>query len=97
MNDALQVRGILEFAVLGHPNEGNSSVVSTLIYDDRIKVSRIPGETIVSNRYTVRIDGDPEKIVEQFIDTFEKDLFFVDECELLGPLTKGAGITTGAG
>ena len=32
-----------EFAVLGHPNEGKSSVVSTLTEDDRIKVSPVPG------------------------------------------------------
>ena len=38
-----------EFAVLGHPNEGKSSVVSTLTEDDRIQVSPVPGETRVSN------------------------------------------------
>jgi len=57
---------ILEFAVLGHPNEGKSSVVSTLTEDDRIRVSPIPGETTVSRRYTVRIDGE-ETI--RFVDT----------------------------
>ena len=57
---------IPEFAVLGHPNEGKSSVVSTLTEDDKIKVSRIPGETTVSRTYTVKIDG--ESII-RFVDT----------------------------
>jgi len=57
---------IPEFAVLGHPNEGKSSVVSTLTEDDQIKVSRIPGETMVSRRYTVKIDG---KEIIRFVDT----------------------------
>lgn len=57
---------IPEFAVLGHPNEGKSSVVSTLTEDDRISVSRIPGETLISKRYTVTIDG--EEII-RFVDT----------------------------
>ncbi len=110
---------IPEFAVLGHPNEGKSSVVSTLTEDDQIKVSRIPGETMVSRKYTVRIDekeiirfvdtpgfqvprqtlawfkafgGDPTRIVEQFIDIHKKDPFFADECELLRPVARGAGI-----
>ncbi|MBU8850021.1 MAG: DUF3482 domain-containing protein [Desulfobacterales bacterium] len=110
---------IPEFAVLGHPNEGKSSVVSTLTEDDRIKVSPVPGETTVSRRYTVKIDGeeiirfvdtpgfqvprqtlawfksfdgDPAKIVNRFIDTFKKDSFFADECELLSPVAGGAGI-----
>ncbi len=110
---------IPEFAVLGHPNEGKSSVVSTLTEDDQIKVSRIPGETIVSRQYTVTIDNEklirfvdtpgfqvpqqtlawfkaydkaPDKIVHHFIETFKRDPFFADECELLNPLSRGAGI-----
>ena len=110
---------IPEFAVLGHPNEGKSSVVSTLTEDDRIKVSPIPGETLVSRTYTVNIDGqdiirfvdtpgfqvprqtlawfkafdgDPEQMVSLFIDTFQADPFFADECELLAPVARGAGI-----
>ncbi len=57
---------IPEFAVIGHPNEGKSSVVSTLTEDDRIRVSRTPGETTVSKQYTVKIDG--EDII-RFVDT----------------------------
>ncbi len=110
---------IPEFAVLGHPNEGKSSVVSTLTEDDQIRVSQVPGETTTSRTYTVKIDGeqiirfvdtpgfqaprqtlawfreyggDPEKILDQFIETFHQDSFFADECELMGPVARGAGI-----
>ncbi len=57
---------IPEFAILGHPNEGKSSVVSTLTEDDKIKISQIPGETKVSKKYTITIDE--EKIIS-FVDT----------------------------
>ncbi len=49
----------LKFAVLGHPNEGKSSVVSTLTENDRIPVSRTPGETTVTQATTIRLDGKP--------------------------------------
>ncbi len=110
---------IPEFAILGHPNEGKSSVVSTLTEDDSIKVSRTPGETRESKSYTVSLDGKPlirfvdtpgfqaprqvlswfqsydgqaDQITAQFVKTFKIDPFFRDECELLDPLTRGAGI-----
>lgn len=110
---------IPEFAVLGHPNEGKSSVVSTLTEDDQIRVSPIPGETTASAAYTVRIDnreiirfvdtpgfqvpqqtlawfkayrGDASRIVQAFIDQFENDPFYADECELFRPVVRGAGI-----
>ena len=54
------------FAVLGHPNEGKSSVVSTLTEDDRIPVSQVPGETSRAGEYTVMIDGAP---IISFVDT----------------------------
>ena len=106
-----------EFAVLGHPNEGKSSVVSTLTEDDRIQVSPVPGETRVSKSYSVTMD---DKEIIRFVDTpgfqvprqtlawfrknpgpdmvvrfiaeHERDPFFADECELLTPVAKGAGI-----
>ena len=55
-----------EFAVLGHPNEGKSSVVSTLTEDDRIGISSVPGETTVSRAYTVKIDS---REIIRFVDT----------------------------
>lgn len=119
MSRLQEVIQVPEFAVLGHPNEGKSSVVSTLTEDDRIRVSPMPGETRVARTYAVKIDGkeiirfvdtpgfqvprqtlawfrkytgDPEKILDQFIQTFCNDPFFVDECELLAPVARGAGI-----
>jgi hypothetical protein len=110
---------IPEFAVLGHPNEGKSSVVSTLTEDDQIKVSPVPGETTISRNYTVTIDGkdiirfvdtpgfqvprqtlawfkafdgDHANIADRFIDSFKDDPFYADECELLSPVARGAGI-----
>ncbi len=57
---------IPEFAVLGHPNEGKSAVVSTLTEDDQVRVSPVPGETTVCRTYTVKIDG---KEIIRFVDT----------------------------
>lgn len=34
---------IPEFAILGHPNEGKSSVVSTLAENDRVRIGPFPG------------------------------------------------------
>ena len=108
---------IPEFAVLGHPNEGKSSVVSTLTENDQIRVSQVPGETTVSKTYTVKIDGKEiirfvdtpgfqvprqtlawfreysgDTLLDSFISTFKMDPFFADECELMAPVAKGAGI-----
>lgn len=46
-----------EFAILGHPNEGKSSVLSTLAEDDSVRVSPIPGETTQCRTFPVLIDG----------------------------------------
>lgn len=54
------------FAILGHPNEGKSSVVSTLVEDETIAVSRTPGETRCSQTHAVVSEGKP---VLSFIDT----------------------------
>ncbi|NCC52942.1 MAG: DUF3482 domain-containing protein, partial [Spartobacteria bacterium] len=54
------------YAVMGHPNEGKSSVVSTLAENDRIAISNIPGETQACHTYPVMLDG--QRILE-FIDT----------------------------
>lgn len=55
-----------EFAIIGHPNEGKSSVLSTLAEDDSVRVSPIPGETTVCQVFPVRIDG---REIIRFIDT----------------------------
>ena len=62
----MKADGIPEFAVIGHPNEGKSSVVSTLTEDDSVRVSPTPGETTHCRMFPVSIDG--EEII-RFIDT----------------------------
>jgi len=57
---------IPEFAIVGHPNEGKSTVVSTLAEDDSVRISAIPGETLECRVFPVMIDG--EEII-RFIDT----------------------------
>ncbi|MFW6080301.1 MAG: GTPase/DUF3482 domain-containing protein [Desulfosalsimonas sp.] len=54
------------FAVLGHPNEGKSSVVATLAEDDSVPISPTPGETRQCREYPVIIDGAE---VIRFVDT----------------------------
>ncbi len=54
------------FAIIGHPNEGKSSVLSTLGEDDSVHISPTPGETVVCQAFPVRIDG---KEIIRFIDT----------------------------
>ncbi len=53
-------------AIIGHPNEGKSSVLSTLTEDDSVVVSDYPGETVVCQSFPVKIDGET---VLEFIDT----------------------------
>ena len=57
---------IPEFAIVGHPNEGKSSVLSTLAEDDSVRISATPGETLVCQQFPVIIDG---REVIRFIDT----------------------------
>ncbi|WP_417912055.1 GTPase/DUF3482 domain-containing protein, partial [Candidatus Electronema sp. TJ] len=60
------LKQIPEFAIVGHPNEGKSSVVSTLSEDDSVRVSPVPGETTECRSFPVLIDG---REVIRFIDT----------------------------
>lgn len=57
---------IPEFAILGHPNEGKSSVLSTLSEDDSVRISPQPGETSKCRTFPVRIDG---REIIKFTDT----------------------------
>lgn len=57
---------IPQFAIVGHPNEGKSSVVATLAEDDQVRISEIPGETVAARAYPVRVNG--EEIL-RFTDT----------------------------
>ena len=54
------------FAVIGHPNEGKSSVVSNLTEDDRILITPVSGETRRIQTYPVKAGG---RTVLEFIDT----------------------------
>lgn len=49
----------LTFAILGHPNEGKSSVVSTLTEDETVVVSPVPGETTRCRTHAILIGGQP--------------------------------------
>jgi len=57
---------IPRYAVMGHPNEGKSSVVATLTENDQVAISNIPGETQECHTYPVMIDN--QRILE-FVDT----------------------------
>lgn len=46
-----------EFAIVGHPNEGKSSVVSTLTEDDSVRISPVPGETVECQTFSIVVDG----------------------------------------
>ena len=46
------------FAVVGHPNKGKSSIVSTLAHDDSVVVGDQPGTTTRCRSYPMRIDGE---------------------------------------
>jgi hypothetical protein len=54
------------FAILGHPNEGKSSVVSTLTEDETVAVSPLPGETKTCRTHAITLGGKPRL---HFIDT----------------------------
>lgn len=60
------VDGIPEFAIVGHPNEGKSAVVSTLAEDDTVRVTPYPRETVECQTFPVVIDG---MEIVRFIDT----------------------------
>jgi len=46
------------FALVGHPNKGKSSIVSTLAYDDSVGISATPGETTQTREYPLKLDGE---------------------------------------
>lgn len=112
-------KNIPEFAIVGHPNEGKSSVVSTLAEDDTVRVTPTPGETIQCQTFPVTIDGEElirfidtpgfqnptatlqwmreytgpdELIIRTFREAHLENPDFRDDCELLQPITEGAGI-----
>ncbi|MFQ3230095.1 MAG: hypothetical protein ACI9DO_001462 [Reinekea sp.] len=46
------------FAIVGHPNQGKSSIVSTLIQQDSIGISEESGTTLESSQHSLIIDGE---------------------------------------
>jgi len=46
------------FAVVGHPNKGKSSIISTLAEDERINVGPTPGTTRSAHRYELSIEDE---------------------------------------
>lgn len=108
---------VLTFAIVGHPNEGKSSVVSTLTEDDSVRITPVPGETVVNRTFPVIVDGreivrfvdtpgfqspkatlawmrehEGPGMLEAFLEEHRGDPLFRGECELLDPLSEGAGI-----
>ena len=60
MNDSLKI------AIVGIPNEGKSSFVSTLAYNDGISVSSKSGETTLSSKHSLKIKSE---VVYELYDT----------------------------
>jgi len=113
---------IPRFAVVGHPNKGKSSIVSTLSEDAAVAIAPIPGTTMAARTFPMQVDGEtlyelidtpgfqrPREVlawlhersggaadraatVAQFVAAHASDPRFHDECELLRPITEGAGI-----
>ena len=108
-----------EIAIMGHPNEGKSSVLSTLAEDDSVRVSPTPGETTHCRSFPVIIDGrevlrfidtpgfqnpsrvlselhrlagQGDKVIRQFREYARSIPELRDDCELLQPVERGAGI-----
>jgi len=55
-----------KFAVVGHPNKGKSSIVSSLALDDSVQIGDTPGTTQVKRGFPLTVDG---KIVYELFDT----------------------------
>ena len=55
-----------KFAVVGHPNKGKSSIVSTLALDDSVQIGNTPGTTQVKRSFPLRVDG---KVIYELFDT----------------------------
>ena len=55
-----------KFAVVGHPNKGKSSIVSTLSMDESVAISNIPGTTTKYRAYPLKIDGE---VIYELYDT----------------------------
>lgn len=57
---------IPRFAVVGHPNKGKSSIVSTLAEDSDVAISAMPGTTETARVFPMRLD---DEVLYELIDT----------------------------
>ncbi|NKB64674.1 MAG: DUF3482 domain-containing protein [Gammaproteobacteria bacterium] len=57
---------IPRFAIVGHPNKGKSSLVSTLSQDESVAISAMSGTTERNHTYPMRVDGE---LLYELIDT----------------------------
>ena len=57
------VSGAPTFAVVGHPNKGKSSIVSTLAQDDSVRIAPEPGTTTECRAYPMRVDGEVQYVL----------------------------------
>lgn len=55
-----------KFAVVGHPNKGKSSIVSSLALDDSVEISDTPGTTVRKCSFPLMVDG---RILYELYDT----------------------------
>ncbi|MDQ7085803.1 MAG: GTPase/DUF3482 domain-containing protein [Sulfurovum sp.] len=55
-----------QFAVVGHPNKGKSSIVSALALDDSVHISDVPGTTTKQRSFPLKVDG---VILYELLDT----------------------------
>ena len=55
-----------KFAVVGHPNKGKSSIVSTLAFDDSVQISDTPGTTTKKRSFPLSVDG---RVLYELFDT----------------------------
>jgi len=55
-----------QFAVVGHPNKGKSSIVSSLAMDDSVQISDTPGTTMKKRSFPLSVDG---KVIYELFDT----------------------------
>ncbi|MFT5521407.1 MAG: GTPase Era involved in 16S rRNA processing [Enterobacterales bacterium] len=57
-------KNIARFAVVGHPNKGKSSIVSTLSQNDSIEISGRSGTTVHSDAYQVANDQNAYQLID---------------------------------
>ena len=59
-----RIMSSIRFAVVGHPNKGKSSIVSTLSRNDAIAISPRSGTTTKSDEFLVRIANSSYTLID---------------------------------